>query len=284
MEHRHATLTGAGLAITFSNVERPGPAEHILTGLDGWYGGVSVEGESTPRPLGHGAFPLTARRGPRALTLRATMVHDSEASRTVTDRVLSGVLWDGEYGSLTVNVGGLELTADVRLDGDIRHAYLGGHASTVEIPLLAPDPFLVGPPASYRVYPGGIGEGLEFNAFADAGILTYGDSVPTSKVLIRNAGNAQAWPLVVVTGDFPGGFALTAEGRTVAFNAPTWKASPVLVDMAGGSVTVNGSDQTFACTRREWWSIPARGAVQPRITALTPGTGSAEVIARDTYI
>lgn len=284
MEYRHATLSGAGLTLAFSNAERSGPAEHILTGLDGWFGGVSVEGDSTPRPLGHGAFPLPGRRGPRALTLRATLIHDTEETRNGTDRVLSGALWDGEYGSLTVNVGGLELTADVRLDGDIRHAYLGSHATTVEIPLLAPDPFLVGEAHSTPLTLGGAGVGLEYGPFSKGGVLTYGTAAPTVYVLVTNRGNAEAWPLVRVTGDFPGGFRLTSGNRTVTFSGATFAQSPVLVDMAAGSVTVNGADQTAACTRREWWSIPAGGAIQPRISAVTPGIGFAEVIARDTYI
>lgn len=166
---RIARLTGAGLDLTFTNVEDDRlPTEQILTSLSGWFGGVGVSGETEQRTLGHGYFPQAARRTGRSLTLEGIITFEREEDRNVADRFLSGVLWDGEFGDLTVTVDTLTLSTSVRLDGEIAHEYLGTPGSPalrVQIPLVAPSPFLLGEAKTFSVYPVGAGVGLEWPLF-----------------------------------------------------------------------------------------------------------------------
>lgn len=428
MEYRSATLSGPGLELTLSNRGSAGPTDSILVDVVGFYGGVGVDGDNTKRPLGHGLFVTPSTRTGRVLTLKGVLVHEDEATRDLAARVLSGILWDGELGTLAVDVGGLELSAEVKLDGEVKHAYLGPNAHSIEIPLIAPDPFLRGEEQLIQLFPAGYGEGLEWDLFegsnlirhgfptwptANAGkgtpapgapdipsalftgtaavqtssstavdmgtgtytvrgwvrangsatttmaivaryygptgaamspastnyylnnvstswtyweqeltlpagtarlhlqiypnhangttrdatsydvaleharapfALAYGASVPSSSIVVRNGGNAEAWPRVVVRGDFPQGFRLTAGTQTIEYGAPTHAASPVLIDMATSAVLVDGRDQATQLRRRGFFSIPPGEAIQPRLSGIEQGNGWADVIHCDTYI
>lgn len=281
---RHATLEGAGWAITFTNRLSDPAAAYVLTGLDGWYGGVGVKGDDAERPLGHGLFPTPSTRTGRAMTLRAMMLFGNQHDRELAARDLSGVLGDGELGTLTAGMDGLELVTYVKLDGEVKVAFNGLEALDVEIPLRAPDPFLYGDTSTFNLFPAGFGEGMEYALFATGGILTYGDTVPDSSVALHNRGNAEAWPVFVVRGNFPAGVRIISGSNTVEVRMPIYEQSPVIVDMASGSVMVNGSDQTYRVTKRQWFSVPPRSAIQPRVTGIEYGDGWADVRVSDTFL
>lgn len=420
MSPRTAVLDGPGFTVSLTEREVAGPTDSILERLEGWYGGAGVSGDNPKRPLGHGLFVAPSTREGRPMTLGGVLVFPTGAERDLAQRLLSGVLWDGELGRLTVrDAAGLELSAEVKLDGTIKAAELGPRAVRFEVPLLAPDPFLVAEEQVVSLYPAGVGEGLVWPLFsgaptalaavpvwagrtaasnapdgttttsmsgqawlasdhhplavgrthrqrvwlkADRGnsnaalrtsyldanlnyiagdyhvwpkpvatdytlfeaelnpppnaarikwdfipnhvdgtvrdaiyglrvelhsrpvALTYGNSAPTSNAVVRNGGNATAWPRIAVRGEFPGGFTLSAGLNAVTYPAPTYPQDPVLVDMATGSITVDGRDVTYRASRRDWFSIPAAGALKPRLTALAPSSGWADVIYCDTYM
>lgn len=281
MEARHATLYGPGFTLALTNRDTAGPEDSILEDVAGWFGGVGVEGDNTQRPLGHGLFVAPSRRGGRPLTLKGVLTYAEEADRNLAQRLLSGTLWDGELGSIVVDVGGLELEADVKLDGAPKLSELGDKAVRLEIPLLAPDPFLRGPNRIQQLHPAGVGEGLMWPL---GNALDYGASARASSSTIRNEGNATSWPRFVVRGDFPGGWRISSGASSVEYPVPTFESSPVVVDMATGAITVEGRDRTYSATRRDWFGIPAQGGIAPKIVALTPGRGWADVEHHDLYI
>ena len=195
------------------------------------------------------------------------------------------MMWDGGFGTLEVTTGDLTLTARVRLDGEVAHAYAYGRKGMeVQIPLLAPDPFLYGPAQEATVNPPGLGEGLKWNpGVVKDGWIHWGGAVPAAR--LENAGNAEAWPIFEVQGEFPDGFTLTVDRQTVEYPGQVTKKAPVLVDTASGQVTQRGRDVTHLLIRREWAPIPPRAAVTPR---LSPRNKLSEgwAVARwsDTYI
>lgn len=282
---RSARLSGAGEDFVLTNFEdRRGDYQAWLTDLAGWFGGVGVEADATQRTLGHGVFRDRALRTGRALTLSGQLVFRREQDRSVADRFLSGILWDGEYGSLTVTIDDLTLSAEVRLDGEPKLTYEGGRFVTVQIPLLAPEPFLYAAEQVYQIYPAGAGEGLVYPLLSPEGYLSFGKVDPNTKLSVTNGGNATAYPVIRVKGDLPSGFRITAGGRTVEYNAPVWEQAPVEVNCAEGAVYVDGMDQTYRCSKREWFEIPSGGVLSPSIHSIQEGDGWAEFAVRDTYI
>ena len=434
MAIRVATLTTpGGASLVFSNIEDSMDDHQAwLTDLSGFYGGVGVSDPGSQRKLGHGFFAMPSLRTGRALTLSGTITFKTEQLRTLADRFISGQLWDGDFGTLTVQTDEQVLSCKVKLDGEIKHSYHGVSALQVQIPLTAPDPFLYASPRLYQIFPAGAGEGLVYPLFTTKGkatsdnlsgfastatsngtvtteqdgrqVLTVtreGNSFPGSFVLtsvpttpgknytvktrvqgsapgtsyalrtnivggsyastkyfvtdssgniivpapvdswderawnvtmpqgstsiyltwfpihpndsqvgtqsitvevmestpvldwgagapmggaFANQGNATAYPEITVRGDFPAGFSIVESGRTLTYSSPVHASSPVTIDNREGAVYVDGIDQTYRLTQRDWLEVKAGSAIQPRITALAPSNGWADITISDTYI
>lgn len=288
---RSATLTQGDWSLTMNtHAPETAPYQPLLQELDGWYGGVGVSAQNEQRKLGHGAFPEPSLRTGRQITLGGLFFFGSEADRTVGDRFISGILWDGEFADLTVDVGGVEtLTARVKLDGEIKHKPIGDDGIQWEAPLFAPDPFLYAPARTYQVNSAGFGEGLVYpllgTATAPDGtpVLDWGAGAPLSGAFGNN-GNATAYPTFIVHGSWPAGFTVSTGARTISYPAPVDPSSPVVIDNREGSVISSGVDQTYRLTARDWVSVPAGESIQPRITAHAPSKGWMDVHISDTYI
>lgn len=284
---RRAVLRGGGVDLVFTTREdTTAPEEFWLKDLKGWYGGVGVHADDTQRTLGHGLFAASALRTGRALTLTGFMLFSTDEDRLLADRFLSGLLWDGDFGELEVTTGDLTLSTRVRLDGEINHEYHGTHGVDIQVPLLAPDPFLVGEEQTVQIYPGGSGVGLQFPlTTGDSAVVGFGAANPNTRAVITNRGNAESHPLIVVAGDWPSGFVLhTDTGETIEYPVPVWSQAPVTVDNGRGAIMQSGMDQSARATRRQWVGIPPGGTRSWVVKALQPGDGYATIIHRDTYI
>lgn len=287
---RKARLEGDGISLILSNVENESADyQAYLIDLVGFYGGVAVSGDSTQRKLSHGLFATPSLRTGREMTLNGTMTFATEQLRSIADRFVSGVLWSGNYGTLTVETDDLVLTSTVKLGGEIKHEYIGTEGMSFEVPLSAPDPFLYAPARTYQIAPPQFGTGLRYPLFTTAknasgtSVLDYGDPTAYSGAF-GNAGNATAYPRFIVRGSWPAGFRITAAGRSIEYPSPITAGSPVEVVNAEGAIMVNGYDDSYKLTQRDWFSIPPGDSIQPRIEALAPSNGWADVIVSDTYI
>lgn len=282
--YRKAVLSSSSGSLVFSSREIASELEAWLVDVKGWYGGVGVTESGPQRSLGHGAFPQRRRRTARAITLMGLVHVDDHETRDLADRVLSGALWDGEPGTLTVTHGDSELSAVVELDGEIGHVYNGENAIDLQVPLSAPDPFLYGERQETTVNIPGAGEGLKWGSgLFEAGFLRWGGSVPPARM--ENNGNAEAWPVFTVRGNFPEGFALKIAGRAVEYPGAVTATAPVRVDYGSGQVSVNGRDVTHLLVRRQWAPIPPGGAVVPTLSPRSKfSEGWADASWSDTYI
>lgn len=293
---RRAVLRGGGVDLVFTTREdTTAPEEFWLKDLKGWFGGVGVHADDTQRTLGHGLFAASALRTGRALTLTGFMLFSTDEDRLLADRFLSGLLWDGEFGELEVTTGDLTLSTRVRLDGEVSHEYHGDHGVDLQVPLLAPDPFLYGEEQVARIYPAGAGTGLVWPLFSgpsedgeslvSAGGLSYGARTLDTLAVVHNRGNAESHPRIRVVGEFPSGFTLTADtGETITYPVPVYQQAPVTVDYGTGAIMQNGVDQSWRATRRDWLAIPPGGTRSWRVRGLAPSDGWAEIHHRDTYI
>lgn len=284
ISRRRAELRWGDQVLELTTYENDAEEEHHLTDLQGWYGGVGVYGTQPQRELGHGLFPRPALRTGRALTLKGSLWFREESWRDLADRYVSGILWDGQFGTLTYTVDGLELSTRVRLDGEVKHATKGHQWIDVEVPLSAPDPFLYAPEAQVSITPLGYGEGarLATGPFEGDVFRFYGGPPPGG--VLTNQGNAQAWPRFVVRGAWPGGFRISCGRRSIVYPHPVYEQAPLTVDTRVGSVSVRGADQTHLLTRREWFSVPPHGTVTVRIDPYAPSEGWMDAYTRDTYI
>ena len=281
---RRATLTWADQVLTLSNQENDADEEHWLANLVGWFGGVGVSGDMPQRALGHGLFPRTALRTGRDLTLSGSLFFRKEEWRDLADRYVSGILWDGQFGTLTYTVDGLELSTRVRLDGEVKHTTKGFQWIDLEVPLMAPDPFLYAPPVTAQVSPPGAGVGFSWaNGVFPGGGVEWREGRNTA-ARIANEGNADAYPTVTVRGSWPNGFRLTDGRHAVEYPHAVYDQSPVTVNMRTGSVTVRGADQTHRLTKRQWFKVPPRGAITVRAEQFAPSTGWADITLQSTYI
>ena len=261
-------------------------SDALLVALHGWAGGVGVRQDSIDR-LGHGSFPTPSFRTGRTITLKVLFERDTRGELLQLERDVSGLFHDGGYGSLTVIADSQELSCSVCLDGDVKPVvHLDGGYIEAEIPLKSPDPWLYSPFRESILRPVGAGVGLEYPLFSrDLGkgpVLTFGTAVDTTEP-VWNDGNATSYPRFVITADAPGGFAITLNGKRVAFPWPVFSDSPVVVDMSG-SVTVSGVDQSHLLSDRGWSGVEPGGVAYPSFDLLRGGTGWATVQHRDTYI
>lgn len=281
---RRAVLSWGNHTLTLSTREFDSAAQHVLQGVPGWWGGVGVRGDNTERELNHGLFPEPSLLTGREITLMGALRYDDALDRDMADRYVSAILGSGVFGTLTVTSGEFELTAMVKRAGAVSHKWIGQNALSIQVPLLAPDPYLYGPEQVTQIFPAGFGEGLDYPLFSEDGFLDFGTAAPGSSVPIHNRGNAIAWPKITVNGSFGAGFRITSGTSVVEYPAAVYSTAPVTLDMATGSAsTPNGGDQTHVLSRRGWFGIPPGGVIKPRIRAISDGTGWADIHVSDTY-
>lgn len=282
---RSVRLYGAHGDLVLTNQERE-MVKFALAGLDGFYGGAGVHTEDTQRQLGHGAFPAKVVRTGRFMTLRGNFTFIDDRQRAIAARYLSSLSWDGGVGKLIADYDGLELSCSVRIDGQPLVEHEGANVLKLELPLFAPDPFLYAPARRFQVFPAGAGEGLVYPLFTNSRApenLDWGAGVPLGGAA-ANQGNADAHPVYTVHGSWPAGFRITTGASVIEYPSPVHPSNPVRIDNRTGEVMVAGVDQTYRLTRRDWVTVPAGSAIQPRIEALAPSTGWCDVTIRDTYI
>ena len=141
-----------------------------------------------------------------------------------------------------------------------------------------------------RGYEAQVRDAVLANPVAQRATRLVGESVRSLTLVVSggpetvtNQGNATAWPVVTVSGDFPGGFRLTSGTRAVEFGFAVFPQSPVVVDMAG-SVWVGGAERSHWLRRRDWISVPPQGSASIALDPLAGGTGRAVVAVRDTWL
>lgn len=284
---RTATLTqsdGAALSLT-TDPPRGGETRWFVEDVAGWYGGSGVRSESTAK-LGHGTFHSRGYREGRTLTVHGWVECENADLRDWHERNLSGLMWDGKWGSLTCFDGVDTLMTRVRLDGSPQIVNIGVTTLQFQIPLVSESAFLYGKEREVTLLPPGSGIGFEFPPFSrdlrQGPIITFGTETQET-AYIWNDGNADSSAVFTTVADSPAGFIVGHGGHRVTYPWPTFKNVPVEVDMAG-AVRIGGVDQTHRVGERGWASIAPGTIETPFLRFIDGGTGWATVRNRDTYI
>lgn len=284
-----ATLTD-NHGVTLHTIGSGGPklGQHNWASLEGWFGGVSIRLRGGEPRLGDGDFPGRINRSGRTLTLSGWSEFATVEDMRSASRLISGLFAPEDHvegatlGRLRVQLD-RDLTAAVRLDGTLKVVEsAAGMTVDWEIPLYAPDPHLYGPNQRTPITMSGSNSlGLFWPLFAPDGVLDFDGDGTT--LMLTNSGNAPAYPRITIEGDYPGGFAIILGGRSVQFQAPTYRQSPVVVDMRG-FVTVRGVDRSSYLTVREWTAVPPHGSLPIDFVPLKGGTGLVTATIQDTYL
>ena len=246
--------------------------------------------------IGDGTFTARTLRSGRKLTLGGLAHCPDQAQTEQFERMLSGLflsdtIGTGTKGTLVHDNGTGPLTAEgvepdgpPRIETDFRFGRV-----RFEIPLFAPDPYLRAEPQLSTTSPAGLDAGLEWPLFDNGAGVTTGFlewSVGSSQVAVpvTNHGNAVAYPVVVVSGNFPSGVSVAlSTGARVTYRGTIWPASPATIDF-GGSLSIGGVDQSWAVTDPVWGGVAPGGVVSFSVEPVSGGAGSAVLELRSTYL
>ena len=281
---RVATLTemsGRQIA-TFSSDDQGEWPQLDLVDITGWFGGVGVK-DNPPSRFRHGMFSEPTRFTGRDMTIYVRSKYETLEQRHILERGFSSLFASAEEYQLEVDIDGFKLHTVIQQDGEIDVAPENFDTLNFKIPVRSEDPFLYGEERQYQLFPRGFGDGIVYPLFS-SGFLDYGTAQSGAGVPIRNEGKATAYPRIVVRGSWPSGFQLVSGRNVISFPSPVVSTAPVTIDTARGRATINGTDHTHALTRRDWFGVPPRGSIQPRISAIGQGDGWADVYVSDTYL
>lgn len=267
----------------------------VVTEFTGWLEGAEVRRERVER-LGDGEFPSMVHRIGRDFNLAVLERFEQARDVIVRAREVSSVFRSGEAGRGTLRAWfeGTEVleSVDVALDKRPRvRQNLDNLTLTYELPLYSPDPYLYGEVQSRRIVTAGAGRGLVWPLFrnkagAQVGRLDWGAPDESDISPLANTGNATAYPVVRVSGNFPAGFELSltaGDWHRIVFNADV-RGREIVVDFSG-SVTVDGVDMSWALSERGWAGVePGQQATAAIRSLSAEGSGVAHVELRPTYL
>lgn len=215
---RNAILTQADGSSWALSTERftEAPTRWLLIDIVGWYGGSGVRSTVTDR-YRHGDFPSRGWREGRTISLRGAAISKTSMTRDDVERELSGILWDGQEGTLAVQeADDRVLWTTVRLDGAPSIEKLDERAIEFSIPLRSSEAFVYGPWREGTLTLPGAGVGLEYPLFTGGRMSSSPNLIgdPTSPEMRDQMGGSQwLWS--------PSGYwtRSAVNGSTTQFNA-----------------------------------------------------------------
>ncbi|UEJ82638.1 hypothetical protein Bra3105_17695 [Brachybacterium halotolerans subsp. kimchii] len=119
------------------------------------------------------------------------------------------------------------------------------------------------------------------------GILTYGEELSDPEAVVTNGGNADAYLLAAVIGEFPGGVTISAGAGSTALTYP-WeitREAPLQLD-GQGSAFIGDTNVTHLLTARDFTvlQVASESTASVFLDGLQGGTGYLQVQISDTYI
>lgn len=258
----------------------------LLAAIKGWSGGVAVKVAELPR-LNHGNFKATVKRTGRTLTVSFNYERQTRQELWAIERKFSGLFSDGSYGLLTVKQDNLELSCEVRLDGQIDpEVNIDQGWISIQVPLFSELPYLYSPWRETPILPVGSGVGLEYDLFSkDLGkgpILTFGSAIEQDS-MVWNNGNARSYPVGRFYLDAPGGFIYGLGNKYISYPWPCYPDVPITIDHTG-SILIGGFDQSHMLGEREWSWIEPGAQELPTLDLIQGGAGYGIISHRDTFI
>lgn len=301
MSNIEITLTGPdGSSEVFHNDWDICEARGLLhvEDLAGWYGGVGADVvPDIKRFRRHGKFPGRAYRTHRNIDLTLTWhqsIMPGEDGFTAYARWASSLAWGHGPYQLRVVEDGFALNCEVVLDGDPQwQNVLAGseQAFRMKLNLRANDPFLYGDAQvtsiqGYQRTPALLTDFFQQGYKNAAGEQVLGWSEPyVNPNVIGNSGTVDAYPVFTVTADSYSGVRIRLGGQVVEYGGALTQRSPLVLDYAKGSATINGRDYSSQLVRRNWAALGPGDQDIPQVDFLQDtGIGFATATVRPTFI
>lgn len=265
--------------------DREGPIGVTRSGIDGWWDLPDLKSEVEQRVGEHGGFPFG-----RPLY----------SSRMVQFNVVSVAGSTDAHRELWKQVNALHGTTQVVRVIDDDDTYIVGAIETdypaerlrrgalFTVTVTAPDPFRYATdPRNLFLQSQSVGtSGLNWT---DEGLLwplDWGQSgLEGNTGIIRNDGNATAYPVITIHGDHPSGVTISDDlGRSIVYDGPILASSPVTLDCGRRYASSNGVNRSQFLAIREWFDVEPGGDRTLSFLPHEQSDGWAEVEIRDTYL
>lgn len=252
------------------------------TGIIGWFDGVEMRRSAVARPVGGGDFAERGRNGSRVISITGLAEADSRAVLHQMRDDFTSILNHGNFSELKVTSGAGVRYATVGLSSAPSFVIQTDTFATFKLDLYSPTPEIYGPKKTAYLpgmtLLGGLGYPLTYP-------LQFNAPVKLQSTFAENDGNASAWPIFKVTGDYLSGFTVTnGQGRKVTYRGAVSSSAPVFIDMGQGSAIQNNVDKSYNLSERDWFAIEPGTTIQPQFIPLDGGSGWCDIIYRDTWI
>lgn len=272
--------------ITMRSYRLGGTKEYVLdpTAIVGWDDGTNVRRDNTARMNRNGDFYEPAHHSARVVSLSGTALATNRSLLQEMRDDLLGLLVEGDYKTLWVETTASKRSALVGMEGTPSWVQQTDTTAVWRMTFYSPDPFMYGVERTINVgsttaVVGGMSYPLKYP-------LNYNSQTSTLVLAgVSNSGNAPAWPILKVTGDYFSGFSITdGRDRKITYTGSVSYASPVIIDTLKGTATQNGVDKSVLLSDRQWFSVSPKGSIYPKFQPVQGSSGWCDIIIRDTYI
>lgn len=250
-----------------------------LSKLVGWYDAPAARYDADDRPQGDGKFrQKRVYRSARVVSVEGSWTGGSVEDAYRAREQLMAAQADGAESSfavsdvLGVRSSSVSLTTAPTADDGLYQPFF-----KFAFDVVAPDPVKYGAAQSATTAVPTPSSGLVWPLGSTSPYFNWGTSGNTGQISLTNAGTAQSWPTLTVTGGLSGGFILTwvPTGDQLVYSGAIPDGSSVNLNSRTGRATMNGaSDVTGFLTISNWWSLAAGQTGLVQFTPVGTQTGT----------
>lgn len=252
------------------------------TAVIGLFDGVDVRRNFTPRQIRSGDFLEHGHHAARYISFSGMAIASSvDELYQMRDDFTGAVKYD-TYEPMSIETSYDTRYTTVSVAGKTSWVRQNDTSATFKIDLYAPDPNLYGETRQFTI-PGLANVGG--TKFPLGYPINYGTPLVEQPIIVSNAGNTNAWPIFIVTGDYTTGFSITDNlGNYVSYVGPVSMSAPVILDAISGSASQGGHDRSTLLRKRDWFPIPPDTVLQPTFIPNEKVLGWCDIIFKDTWV
>jgi hypothetical protein len=255
-----------------------------LVDLPGWDDSAAVKRDKVRRNTGHGVFGQSpVYDDAKYFEIVGRIIHPGGAAQIRALRTtLMGLkrLAPGWPVTVADSTDGSVRTAYVEFNGKLEFYVADENAvADFTIPLAMKDPRTYGP---VEVLSTGLPSGGGGITFPLQFPLDFGAPGVPGRVVTTNAGEAETYSIIEVTGGLSEGFSAVCRelGQEIRFERQIPLGSTVSVDLRTGQAFIDGqSPVSGSLTRRDWWTNPPGATRTIQLNGLGTATGTPTLTA-----
>lgn len=231
------------------------------TGFKGWDDPIAQRRTETTYPNSAGSFDSPGYGVARVISFTGYAIARTPGDLVHAGDRFAGLLADGSLGRLVVTREDEDRWADVRLAASATPAFVvkapSRTAADFTIQFWAPDPRKYG--ITHQFGPG-------------------------SNLTLWHYGNAQAYPILTITGSLPTGYTIDGpNGLSYSVTQALTSGQTHTIDMRTGILSLNGVAQFGVSSVADLWTVPP-GARQTNVFVPASGSGQLSASVVDTFL